>query len=850
NGYTPLHFAAQIGHQEIVSKLISAGANLDLVIPGGFTAVYIAAENGYHEVVSLLTLVETIINLADDDRSTSSHKAAWKCDKMILSLLIAAHANIDPVTHSGGTPLYFVASEGCPDIVSLLIAAEAKLNLADKHGATPLICAALEGYEEAASLRISPSANINQVSLVDVDIEQLEGDLADDPSYLGLNMDIIQEEENYRRFLTSLVPNGDDDLSFLCEEDDEEYHPHEEDEEDDEDEDDDARHHQQQDLTNSISKAELSGLLWDSSNIDVVLGSNEAKTPVEIPQKTAPSSTFRQIQPNGHSKGSLNKAQLTQLASQMHKHYQLLCQMTLLSQEHNPETEVMLADLRRRSEAVRAWKESVVAKVNPSESAATVLNSRRVTRAFSAAHAAIVNPSMYEIHALHKPLERLTLNANQRTDHLRGHLGALDYHLLHSNNFKPKDGANEVFTESEDRLLVHGVKRSGAKINWNAIQKNFLPTKSTEDLRARYRFLSSAKAPQNPVKAFISSFPPRRVAPWLIEEEIRILRGMLAFGEDERRKFSKIATQLLPHRSRNEIRKKWGRMQAEMASETTAGIDNLTPREQDIVRWQKALEKKLAIKEKSSLSHSTPKAAESDEKMNSLLPKDDTTTPQQCPKKHLHPALFYSPWAIITPSVLLDTTCEHNWPASLPFKNKKKTKSQPGDGSDTWASMAFPSDDDDSEFELEELISSEEEEEEEELKFDEAQEDLSDMDFEQVELDDDEDEDDHDGMLFDYEIDSPRQFPLSITSERTLAALERRISGMPPTKQPTMEMLDNDIEVEELADDHSDDDEFECEELLPSSDEEEDDIATISQVHKIDSARLELLSKRMSQRDG
>ncbi|OQS01212.1 hypothetical protein ACHHYP_01788 [Achlya hypogyna] len=731
--------------------------------------------------------------------------------------------------------------------------------------------------EAAAKDASIASRTRTKVSLVDVDIEQLENDLADDPSYMGLDMDVIQEEENYRRFLTSLLPNAssdDDDLSFLCDDDDDEYHPHEEDDDEEDDDDDVHGPHRHPDMANSISKSELSGLLWDSSKIDflplpaIPTTTDEAAKPAEAPARPK---SFVQIQPNRHWKGSLTKAQLTQLASQMHKHYQLLCQTTLLAAAtpgaSTLETAAMLADLQRRSEAVRAWKESVVSKLHPSDSAASlVLNARRVTRSFSAAHAAIVNPSMYEVHALHKPLSRLNITDDNRTEVLRTHLGALDYHLLHPAKFKPKESLLEVFTESEDRLLVHGVKRSGAKISWATIQKNFLPTKSTDDLRARYRFLSSAKAPQNPVKAFISSFPPRRVAPWLVEEEIRILRGMLAFGEDERRKFAKIATQLLPHRSRSEIRKRWGRMLSDMAphDEAAGFTDELTPRERDVLRWQRALERKLEAKAQTQQLPAA-KEPEASETTKVQRAKDDAAyiflgSAAQCIEKHLHPALFYSPWAIAAPSLLLDSTCEHNWPASLPLKKKVKMALQ-APVSDDWTSMAFPSDDDDSEFEVEELVSSSDDDDDDDDKPDAGGGNISDMDFEQVELDDDEADDE---ALFESPFAPPSVgWRMPLASERTLAALERRLSGRPPApassaidRASMLMLLDDDgheMEVEELEDDVSDDDddEFECEELLPSSEDEAPAVETppapIQSSPRIDSAKLELLAKRMSQ---
>ncbi|KAH9115875.1 hypothetical protein AeMF1_010128 [Aphanomyces euteiches] len=640
-----------------------------------------------------------------------------------------------------------------------------------------------------------------KVSLVDVDIEQLESFLDDDPSYLGLDMEVIEEEENYRRFLMSLLPNVDaeDELSFLSEEDDE-YQPLEDDDEGD-DEDDVVD-------TEDIPKSELSGLLWDSSNVKLPETTAAAASSTTALPSAAKTSTYVSIQPGAHLKGSLTQQQMAHLASQMHKHFQLLCQSMLLSP--SAETEAMLKDLQRRGEAVRQWKESVVRKLRPdtmptatsnTTEISSSINARRVTRSFSAAHTAIVNPSMYEIHGINRSLEDLSINT------LTTHLGAVDYHLTN-----PAKAEDAKFTASEDRLLVHGVKQCSPKINWLAIQKQFLPMKTQEQLRTRYRFLTSAKAPENPVKDFFENVLPREKIPWLIEEELRMLRGMATFPEGERNRFAKLAHFHLPHRTRSEIRKKWARLMADMPDFEVD--ESLNGEEQQAERLKLYLEHKQKEKEEQELI----------EQEEARERKATTTNaPPECSDKHLHPALFYTPWALLHPSYLLENTCEHNWPWRV-----KTTKREEALAEMSWTSFLSECDDDeDSEYEQEELVSSEED-------------DVGDSSAPPT-------PNPVEPTLRLNHLNGPHT---SEKAKRTLAALERRISGLPTM---TSRYSTDAIEVEELVDDsysNDDDDDFECEELLPSSDEEEpnNQVLLPSPPMKVPLTRLELLQKRMSSR--
>eukprot|EP00957_Ditylum_brightwellii_P053936 4085764-Ditylum_brightwellii.AAC.1 len=86
--------AAQEGHCDIISLLISNGADINKQNNGGTTPLYVAAQQGYCDIVSLLLSNGADINRCDNDGTTPLTIAiAYKQDK-VESLLRAAGASM------------------------------------------------------------------------------------------------------------------------------------------------------------------------------------------------------------------------------------------------------------------------------------------------------------------------------------------------------------------------------------------------------------------------------------------------------------------------------------------------------------------------------------------------------------------------------------------------------------------------------------------------------------------------------------------------------------------------------------------------------------------------------------
>jgi ankyrin repeat protein len=152
-GWTPLWYAADEGHKEIVELLIAKGADVNAKNKGDVTPLYGAARSGRKEVAELLIAKGADVNAKDVNGTIPLHYAAYEGHKEIVELLIAKGAEVNAKTDVyGRTPLHFAAATGHKEIAELLITKGADVNAKNKKGKTPLDLAKYEP-EIAALIR-------------------------------------------------------------------------------------------------------------------------------------------------------------------------------------------------------------------------------------------------------------------------------------------------------------------------------------------------------------------------------------------------------------------------------------------------------------------------------------------------------------------------------------------------------------------------------------------------------------------------------------------------------------------------------------------------------------------------
>lgn len=137
--FTDLQFAAYYGLKNIVSALLGKGDDPCVKDSNGYTPLFFAAQNGHQNVVELiLTRKEIDINGKDDCGATPLHHAAGKGHENIVQLLLAhddiepdtktsellfAHDDIEPNTETRPceTPLHWASRKGHKRVVQLLV---------------------------------------------------------------------------------------------------------------------------------------------------------------------------------------------------------------------------------------------------------------------------------------------------------------------------------------------------------------------------------------------------------------------------------------------------------------------------------------------------------------------------------------------------------------------------------------------------------------------------------------------------------------------------------------------------------------------------------------------------------
>jgi len=163
--YTPLSLAASGGYTNIISMLLSGGAEINSRTGSklGISPLMLAAMNGHTQAVELLLNSGADINAQiETNRNTALTLACFQGRHEVVSLLVDRRANVEHRAKTGLTPLMEAASGGYAEVGKVLLDKGADPNASPVPSSrdTALTIAADKGHLRFCELILARGASV------------------------------------------------------------------------------------------------------------------------------------------------------------------------------------------------------------------------------------------------------------------------------------------------------------------------------------------------------------------------------------------------------------------------------------------------------------------------------------------------------------------------------------------------------------------------------------------------------------------------------------------------------------------------------------------------------------------
>ncbi|XP_071532919.1 LOW QUALITY PROTEIN: uncharacterized protein [Panulirus ornatus] len=156
-GGTLLCQASARNHAHLIPRLLEAGISVDDRGSQERTPLHVAAEMGHETALRVLLQHHGNIEATtkDEYKQTPLHRAAWTGAVKCVTMLLQAGANKNARTHNNYTPLHKAARKNQIDVIHVLIQAGCDLDAQTFAGWTALHVAGLGGCIEAAQVLLN-----------------------------------------------------------------------------------------------------------------------------------------------------------------------------------------------------------------------------------------------------------------------------------------------------------------------------------------------------------------------------------------------------------------------------------------------------------------------------------------------------------------------------------------------------------------------------------------------------------------------------------------------------------------------------------------------------------------------
>lgn len=164
-GDTPLHFAAEKGHKEVVDYLLARNVNVLIKNKKNIAAIFVAIKMGRIDLLhSFLNMdqssIESILKLRLDGKNLLTQVIEHK-QQQLIERLLKYPTLVKELDDHGKAPIHYAAALQDKDALALLLQHGVDPNQQDKRGNTPLCYAYANNFKEGIAVLKKYNADVN-----------------------------------------------------------------------------------------------------------------------------------------------------------------------------------------------------------------------------------------------------------------------------------------------------------------------------------------------------------------------------------------------------------------------------------------------------------------------------------------------------------------------------------------------------------------------------------------------------------------------------------------------------------------------------------------------------------------